>query len=280
VYPQHVNYAVMSNSRQLLSAVDFEVGTDGHSVPVEGAYLFAHAETSPPHTHPLGHLVHAASGVLSLVTEGGAWIAPANRFAWVPEGFVHSHRAHGRTDMRIIPLDAALASALPSAPAVLIATPLAREAALAVTSGSGRSEAALEHLRRVIVDEATTSPEQPLHLPEPQDPRLRAVLREVERDLSSPRSLAQLAVHAGSGERTISRLFREETGMGYRQWRLQLRVHHALVLLANGRTVTDAAAACGWATTSQFIEQFAPLVGMTPGQYRLSHESTRKLDAV
>jgi AraC-like DNA-binding protein len=67
-------------------------------------------------------------------------------------------------------------------------------------------------------------------------------------------------------------LFREETGMGYRQWRLQLRVHHALVLLADGATVTDTAAECGWATTSQFIEQFAPLVGMTPGQYRMSHE--------
>lgn len=58
--------------------------------------------------------------------------------------------------------------------------------------------------------------------------------------------------------------------MGYRQWRLQLRVHHVLVLLANGTTVTDTAPACGWATTSQLIEQFAPLVGMTPGQCRMS----------
>ncbi|WP_223566365.1 helix-turn-helix domain-containing protein, partial [Pantoea sp. OVA07A] len=60
------------------------------------------------------------------------------------------------------------------------------------------------------------------------------------------------------------------TGMGYRQWRLQLRVHRALVLLADGASVTDTAAACGWATSSQFIEQFTPLVGMTPGRYRPS----------
>lgn len=241
---------------------------------MEGAYLFAHAETSPRHSHPLGHLVHAASGVLSLLADGGAWIAPAHRFAWVPAGFEHSHRAHGRTDMRIIYLDDALASALPHAPAILIATPLAREAALAVTSGRNRSDAALDHLRWVIVDEATRSPEQPLHLPEPRDPRLRAVIREVERDLASPQSLTQLSERTGAGARTLSRLFREETGMGYRQWRLQLRVHHALVLLANGTTVTDTAAACGWATTSQFIKQFTPLVGLTPGQYRLSHGGT------
>jgi AraC-like DNA-binding protein/quercetin dioxygenase-like cupin family protein len=269
---KHVKYVLMSVSRHLLSAVDFRQDADGRDLATEGAYAFAHAETSPPHSHPLGHLVHAASGVLSLLTDGGAWIAPANRFAWVPAGFEHSHRAHGRTDMRIIFLDDALASALPRAPAVLVATPLAREAALAVTSGRDRSESALDHLRWVIVDEATTSPEQPLHLPEPRDPRLRAVIREVEQDLASPRSLTDLAERTGSGARTISRLFREETGMGYRQWRLQLRVHHALVLLADGATVTDTAAECGWATTSQFIEQFAPLVGMTPGQYRMSHE--------
>jgi transcriptional regulator GlxA family with amidase domain len=128
----------------------------------------------------------------------------------------------------------------------------------------------LNHLRHVVVDEAITAPEQPLHLPEPHDPRLRQAARIVEEDLAVPVPLGELGVRTGSGERTLSRLFQAETGMGYRQWRLQLRVHRALVLLAGGTSVTDTAAACGWATTSQFIEQFTPLVGMTPGRYRLS----------
>jgi len=58
--------------------------------------------------------------------------------------------------------------------------------------------------------------------------------------------------------------------MGYRQWRLQLRVHRALVPLADGASVTDTASACGSASTSQFIEQFTPLVVMTDGRYRLT----------
>ncbi|RIJ70759.1 AraC family transcriptional regulator [Nakamurella silvestris] len=265
----------MSVSRQSSSHPEglaglVDLGFTTGELRMEGAYRFDHADTSPWHVHPLGHVVHAASGVLSLLTAEGTWIAPSNRFAWVPAGFVHRHRAHGRTDMRIIHLDDALAAVLPSAPAVLIASPLAREAALAMTSDRPRSESALGHLRHVIVDEATTAPEQPLHLPEPQDPRLRAVAREVEQDLATPVSLATLGVRTGTGARTLSRLFLEETGMGYRQWRLQLRVHRALVLLADGTSVTDTAAECGWATTSQFIEQFTPLVGMTPGRYRHS----------
>ncbi|WP_344756197.1 helix-turn-helix transcriptional regulator [Gryllotalpicola koreensis] len=251
----------MPVSRHNLDAADDEQWT-------EGAFRFAHAETSPLHQHSRGHLVHAATGVLSLLTETGAWIAPANRFAWVPAGFPHRHRAHGLTDMRIIYLDDDLAAELPAAPAVLVASPLAREAALAITSGSGRSPEALAHLRQVVVDEASTAPEQPLHLPEPHDSRLRAAARLVEHDLATPVSLEQLAARTHVGTRTLTRLFQDETGMGYRQWRLQLRVHRALVLLANGATVTEAAAACGWANTSQFIEQFTPLVGMTPGRYR------------
>lgn len=262
----------MSNTRQSSRLVDLKlVDFDSlASLPMEGAYRFAHAETSPRHAHPLGHLVHAASGVLSLLTDDGAWIAPSTRMAWVPAGAEHRHRAHGRTDMRIVHLGDELAALLPEAPAVLVATPLAREAVLAMTSDRSRSDAALDHLRRVVVDEAVTAPEQPLHLPEPHDPRLRRAARIVQDDLALPVALHELSIRTGTGERTLSRLFQHETGMGYRQWRLQLRVHRALVLLADGTSVTDTAAACGWATTSQFIEQFTPLVGMTPGRYRQS----------
>ncbi|MFJ4173559.1 AraC family transcriptional regulator [Microbacterium sp. NPDC089696] len=262
----------MSNTRQPSRVVDLHL-VDFDSIadlPTEGAYRFAHAETSPRHAHPLGHLVHAASGVLSLLTDEGAWIAPSTRFAWVPAGAEHRHRAHGRTDMRIVHLDDALAEALPTGPAVLVATRLAREAFLAMTSGQPRSANALEHLRRVLVDEVVTAPEQPLHLPEPHDARLRRAARVVEDDLSTPLTLREVAARIHATERTLSRLFPLETGMGYRQWRLQLRVHRALVLLAEGASVTDTAAACGWATTSLFIQQFTPLVGTTPGRYRLS----------
>ena len=262
----------MSNTRQPAQLVDLNlVDFDSlGALPMEGAYRFAHAETSPRHAHPLGHLVHAASGVLSLLTDEGAWIAPSTRVAWVPAGAEHRHRAHGRTDMRIVHLTDELAALLPAAPAVLVATPLAREALLAMTSGRSRSADARDHLRRVIVDEAITAPEQPLHLPEPRDARLRQAARIVEDDLATPVALGDLSRRTATAERTLSRLFQQETGMGYRQWRLQLRVHRALVLLSDGASVTDTAAACGWATTSQFIEQFTPLVGMTPGRYRLS----------
>ncbi|MEV1026743.1 helix-turn-helix transcriptional regulator [Streptomyces sp. NPDC050264] len=236
----------------------------------EHVFLLGHDERTPEHQHTRGHLVYPATGVLSLVTPVGSWTAPSNRVVWIPAGFEHQHRAHGRTDMRIVFMAPSLAALLPAHPAVLVMTPLAREATLTLTGSERRSAGARSRLRRVIIDDITTAPEQPLHLPEPHDDRLRAVVALVEKGLSAPLTLGQLGHQVGASERTLSRLFQQETGMSFPQWRTQLRVHHALLLLAGEVSVINTATACGWANPSAFIDAFTNLVGQTPGQYQRS----------
>jgi AraC-like DNA-binding protein len=43
---------------------------------------------------------------------------------------------------------------------------------------------------------------------------------------------------------------------------------HAMILLAQGESVTDTATLCGWSTTSAFIDSFRLAIGQTPGAYR------------
>lgn len=232
--------------------------------------LLAHDERTPVHVHARGHLVYPATGVLSLATSTGSWIAPSNRVVWIPADFEHQHRAHGRTDMRIVFLPPSLGMLLPPHPAVLAMTPLAREATMVLTGAQPRSPGTRARLRRVLIDEVTIAAEQPLHLPDPRDDRLRALADLAEKTMEDSPTLTQLGRQIGASKRTLSRLFRHETGMSFPQWRTQLRVHHALVLLADGVTVVNAATACGWANPSAFIESFAALVGQTPGRYQRS----------
>ena len=56
--------------------------------------------------------------------------------------------------------------------------------------------------------------------------------------------------------------------MTFPQWRAQLRLQHAILLLAAGRTVTGAAAASGYTNTSAFIAAFRDAFGVTPAAYR------------
>jgi AraC-like DNA-binding protein len=56
--------------------------------------------------------------------------------------------------------------------------------------------------------------------------------------------------------------------MTFYQWRTQLRIYHALVLLADGCDTTQTAYTSGWTNPSGFIAAFTGVIGTTPGRYR------------
>jgi AraC-like DNA-binding protein len=233
-------------------------------------------------SHARGHVVYAASGVLAAHTERGTSIVPADRIAWTPAGLTHYHRAHGDTDMRIEFLAPSLARLMPDRPAVFLASGLAREVLLVLTgpgnyddAAPGYSRSARSRLLRVLVDELRETHEQPLHLPEPRDDRLQAIARMLSEKPAENASLAELGKTIGASTRTLSRLFRDELGMTFHEWRTHLRVYRALVLLADGHDITRTAHACGWANPSGFIVAFTGIIGTTPGRYRTGGRSSR-----
>ena len=163
---------------------------------------------------------------------------------------------------------------------MFLASGLAREVLLALTgprnydaAAPGYSRSARSRLLRVLVEELREAHEQPLHLPEPRDDRLQAIARMLHETPADNASLAELGKTIGASSRTLSRLFRNELGMTFYEWRTQLRVHHALVLLAEGRDTTQTAYACGWANPSSFIAAFTSIMGTTPGRYRTSRQT-------
>ncbi|QDP95842.1 helix-turn-helix transcriptional regulator [Microlunatus elymi] len=249
--------------------------------PSGGRHLWPSGEASELQAHERGHLVYAATGVLAVHTERGTSIVPANRVAWTPGGFSHSHRAHGDTDMRIVFLTPSMARLVGDRPAVFQASGLAREVLLALTGPGNYDEtaprygaAARARLVRVLVDELREARERPLQLPEPRDDRLRAVARMLYETPADSAPLPELGKRIGASSRTLSRLFRDEFGMSFYQWRTQLRIYHAFVLLADGHDTTQTAYACGWANPSAFIAAFRKVIGTTPGRYRAGGRGT------
>ena len=107
----------------------------------------------------------------------------------------------------------------------------------------------------------------PLHLPWPQDRRARSVADTLREDPGDTRSLASLCHGVGASKRTIERLFHDETGMTFGQWRKQARLLRALPLLASGESVTRVALDVGYDSTSAFISMFKSALGTTPGRY-------------
>ncbi|MCS7483156.1 helix-turn-helix domain-containing protein [Umezawaea endophytica] len=224
-----------------------------------------------PHRHTHGQLVYAAAGALATTTERGTWIAPANRVTWTPPGFDHSHRFYGRADVRVVAVPVRMCGELWGHPGVFAVSHLLREAILTLTGKPETRSGAHERLLSVMIDELTETVEQPLHLPEPHDDRLRAVTDLLHADPGRTATLAELGRAVGASERTLSRLFHTELGMSFHRWRTILRIHHALQHLTNGVSVTATAIACGWSNSSSLIEAFTDVIGQTPGRYQADH---------
>ncbi|AIG78592.1 AraC family transcriptional regulator [Amycolatopsis japonica] len=219
------------------------------------------------HRHDEHQVVYAARGVLAITTDKGSWVAPATRAIWVPAGTVHAHQAHGDLELRLVGLPATVNPLRLNEPSVLAVGPLLRELIRAYTDPPRDDTPERRRLRAVLLDQLRASPQQPLHLPTPDDPRLRALCEILSADPADNRTLAALGTRVGASDRTLARLFKADLGMTFPQWRTQLRLYRALVLLAEDTSVTAVAHACGWSSTSAFIDVFRRAFGHTPGTH-------------
>jgi AraC-like DNA-binding protein len=219
-----------------------------------------------PHWHDRNQIVYAGRGVLSVSTDAGSWVAPATRAIWIPAGTLHQHRAYGETTLHTVGLEEnPLGLTVPSA---LVVSPLLRELILTYTTSVENESDEWQRLRGVLLDQLRRSAQRPTYLPAARDPRLAAVCGLLRDDPADGRTLTELGRAVGASERTLSRLCKTDLGMTFPQWRTQLRLHEALVLLADGESVTRVAHATGWASTSAFIDTFKSAFGHTPGSRR------------
>lgn len=91
-------------------------------------------------------------------------------------------------------------------------------------------------------------------------------LREHALDYSL--SLESVAEHFRRSTRQISRIIQAETGAGYKEFTLRLRMEYAKDMLQAGKSVEETSKAVCYASRSHFIKTFASYTGMTPSRFR------------
>ena len=222
-----------------------------------------------PHSHPRTQLVHAASGIMTVTAEGGAWVIPGGRALWVPAGFSHAIHTHGPVAMRTLYMATEAALGLPGECRVITVSPLLRELILAAVAMPRlyAEDGPDARLIAVMFDQMRIADTAPLSLPLPSDPRLRRVTEGLLARPGDGRSLQAWARTAGASPRTLARLFAGETGMTFHVWRQQARLMDALRRLAAGQPVTAVAYGLGYRGPSAFITMFKRALGITPGRF-------------
>jgi AraC-like DNA-binding protein/mannose-6-phosphate isomerase-like protein (cupin superfamily) len=221
------------------------------------------------HSHARGQLVYATRGVMRVGTDQGSWVVPPQRALWIPPGVEHEIRMSGAVAMRTLYIAPETATALPRTCQVIEVSDLLRALILAAidepveyetgSRGEAIAQLLLHELRGVAV--------VPLHLPLPQDARLREICRRVSERLGSDTDIETLAREAGMSSRSLARLFQRETGMGFLAWRQQARLAEALAQLSTGKAIALVAQDLGYASPAAFTAMFRRSLGTTPGKY-------------
>lgn len=220
------------------------------------------------HSHPWLQFSWALQGVLEVHTASGRYLAPPQRAVWIPSGVEHLVQCSSSTLLRSLYIQPQY---LPAASRcrVVGVSPLLRELIHSfsqrpveydVLGPDGR-------LVDVLLDELAAAPTQDSMLPLPTDPRLQQIASQLQQQPDHPFRLQDWANQLGVSSKTLSRLFRSQTGLGFRHWRQRLRLLNALPLLEQQQSVTDVALTCGYDSVSAFIAAFANLFGCTPGEF-------------
>ncbi|MDB5896857.1 MAG: transcriptional regulator, AraC family [Ramlibacter sp.] len=251
--------------------------TRARPVRVRSRHMTADAHFEP-HRHAWAQLAYCASGIVqvSAADAGTAsgevtYIVPPSRAVWIAPGAQHSVHVLEAAQFRTLYVDASVAPADWTGCRVLVVSPLLRELVQALDAAElprGREEL----LTALVLDELAGAAQQSLGVPLPAtqtgDKRLRALCEAVLRAPAEKATLAQWAATVGASERTMARLFRDQLGTTYQQWRQQAVLAHALPLLARGVAVSEVAAASGYASESAFTAMFKAAMGQPPSRFQ------------
>ncbi|MFJ3490496.1 helix-turn-helix domain-containing protein [Leifsonia aquatica] len=237
----------------------------------EGSIIRAESEVpSGPlewesHAHPLHELVWVRGGTMTTRVGGRVFTVSEGSGLWLPAGAEHA----GRLTAGVEFFDAFFApERTPVAfdgPTVIAMSPLL-ESLLTHLARTDLDAAARARSEAVVFDVLAPA-EQPLALRVPGDSRIDAIAEALLADPADDRGLEEWARQLGLSERTITRAFRQTTGLSFVQWRQALRVHQALALLAEGWDVQQTSERLGYAQPSTFIAAFRRVMGTTPGAY-------------
>ena len=231
------------------------------------------------HKHPWPQLTFSTRGVIRLSTEDGSYIVPPSRALWVPADMAHSVTLIEDAELRTVYLHSWLGPAWEKCE-VLEISPLLRALMLALdTTPDGLPPADPHAAQRerwiapLLVDELERATQIRIDVPLPSDKRLRLLCEALLRNPANRATLAERAEAIGASERTVARLFRDQLGMSWQQWRQQAVLAHALPLLARGMAVSQVASASGYATDSAFCAMFKAATGQSPTAFQHKRRS-------
>ncbi|PTD97584.1 AraC family transcriptional regulator [Pseudothauera lacus] len=237
-----------------------------------------------PHRHAWAQMAISTTGVIRLSVPRGTYIVPPSRALWIPPGVEHAVTMVEDADLRTLYFyqppgrcgpDVAPDEEEPWRQCRVLQVSellraLVREMPGVADDAAPLSPAVLRRealLSALILEEMRNAHAVRLGVDLPRDKRLRHLCEAVLADPTRHDTLAGWARDSGASARTVARLFRQELGSTFSQWRQQVILAKAVALAAGRRPINQIAAELGYDSPSAFSAMVRRAVGMPPARF-------------
>lgn len=258
------------------------VPTPERPVRAKVRHLLANTQVAP-HCHPWAQVAMADRGVIRLAVDGGSYLVPPSQALWIPPGMVHAVTMEDEADLRTLYLHVPRGrngpDAAPRAQALawrgarmLEVSSLLRALVQAMPTEADDPAAPAadrrreRHLSALIRQELAQAPTRRLGVDLPRDKRLRLLCEAVLADPARHDTLEAWARNTGASPRTVARLFQQELGTSFTQWRQQVVLAQAVSLAAQELPIAQIAAELGY-SPSAFSAMVRRSVGQTASHF-------------
>ncbi len=272
-----------------LEAVTPHLFRPGPDRPVRAKESHLRADTEVlPHAHAWAQLATSTTGVVRVTVEHGTFIVPPSRAVWIPPGVEHAVTVVEDSDLRTLYFHQPGGCCGPDVPRdaeaawrhcrVLEVSPLLRALVAALDTRADDRDAAEpapmtaedldreRHLGALVMSEVRAANPVPLGVDLPRDKRLRSLCEAVLTEPTRHSTLEGWAAASGASPRTVARLFRQELGTTFLQWRQQVLLARALAMAAHRKPIGHIAAELGYASASAFTAMVTRTLGAPPSR--------------
>ena len=257
-------------TNDLTSRVASMANISHENITIINDVLTAHTEVGL-HSHTWGQLNVINSGMIETDIEVDIpLLAPWQYAIWIPAGLNHSSHNLKTTEYCSVCIPLKFCTNLPEKACIINLTEIGRAIINTILNNnvsclSGRKG---DSLATVFIDQLDDASKAMNYLPNSKDKFLQPILSYLKMNPGSNRTLNEWADIVFTSEKTLTRKFKSELNMSFREWRSRLRFLNSLPLLKTDKTIQEISYLLGYSNTSSFIIMFDKLSGTTPEKYR------------
>lgn len=219
------------------------------------------------HQHRKGQLLYISQGVVEVYLQASQHycVLTPQFMVWIPAQTLHKIEVKQRIQYHSVWIDPNDFE-LPAHHKIFLPTPLLRAVLQRMMTFELQTDwrcDVAQHLIQLCLAELDAIQAENLLLQFPTQDRVRAVLDRYD----LPPSRSELARVLHISEKTLTRLFKNQTQLSYQQWRQNYKLMRAIKMLAEKKRISEIADQLEFSSDSAFIYFFKRLTGRRPSQY-------------